>query len=462
MIGGLEDARTLYLAEGFATAATIHEATGQPVAVAYSASNLVPVCGHALAFGLPVVIVADNDKGGVGLRYAEQAAAKYGARYVVPPETGDANDFALSGGDLLALLEPVKSGWLVPVADLLKQPSPLKWIIRGWLPQESFAMFWGPSGKGKTFAVIDWSLRISTGLPDWCGAKIKQTPVVYLAGEGHRHLSSRVAAWSAHTGIIPEKFWISKSGCDLDTNEGYLSARDAILDINERPGLIIIDTLHRFLAGDENKPLDVKRMADACGGLMREFGATVLLVHHSGVSAEAQDRYRGSSAWKGVLDTEFSLIPSDDDELTLKAEKMKDGAEPDPVIGKLVPQVIPEWVDEEGEPVSSVVFVAEKKPEAIQVPKKDSESAKAWQTFAKAWWGNGAEFSADLPVLSRAAMLAKLRENGLSNTQAQTQIRADKGGVIGILLRSEIIETTETGWKVTSQSHATALALRKN
>jgi putative DNA primase/helicase len=31
------------VAEGFATAATIHEATSRPCVVAYSASNLVPV-----------------------------------------------------------------------------------------------------------------------------------------------------------------------------------------------------------------------------------------------------------------------------------------------------------------------------------------------------------------------------------------------------------------------------------
>lgn len=45
MLGHLEDADTLYLAEGFATGATIAEVTGKPCAVAYSASNLVSVAG---------------------------------------------------------------------------------------------------------------------------------------------------------------------------------------------------------------------------------------------------------------------------------------------------------------------------------------------------------------------------------------------------------------------------------
>ena len=52
-IGTLDEPGTLYVAEGFATAATIHEATNRPCIVAYSASNLVPVTGilrdHAIS-----------------------------------------------------------------------------------------------------------------------------------------------------------------------------------------------------------------------------------------------------------------------------------------------------------------------------------------------------------------------------------------------------------------------------
>ena len=43
MLGDLDPLKKLYIAEGFATAATIREVTECPVAIAYSASNLVPV-----------------------------------------------------------------------------------------------------------------------------------------------------------------------------------------------------------------------------------------------------------------------------------------------------------------------------------------------------------------------------------------------------------------------------------
>ena len=45
MLGTLDEPGVLFMAEGFATAATLHEVTHRPVIVAYSASNLVPVTG---------------------------------------------------------------------------------------------------------------------------------------------------------------------------------------------------------------------------------------------------------------------------------------------------------------------------------------------------------------------------------------------------------------------------------
>ena len=54
-------------------------------------------------------------------------------------------------------------------------------------------------------------------------------------------------------------------------------------------------------------------MLDACGHLQAEFGCAVILVHHTGVSDEAQHRARGSSAWRGALDIEISVVPGGED-----------------------------------------------------------------------------------------------------------------------------------------------------
>jgi len=72
-------ALTLLLAEGYATAATVFEATGHATACAFNAGNLVPVA-RALRAKFPIlriVVCADNDSqtaGNPGLTYAFEAA----------------------------------------------------------------------------------------------------------------------------------------------------------------------------------------------------------------------------------------------------------------------------------------------------------------------------------------------------------------------------------------------------
>ncbi|WP_294948270.1 DUF5906 domain-containing protein [Sulfurivirga sp.] len=63
LIGGVPG-RVLLLAEGYATAATLHEATGLPVAVAFDAGNLLPVA-EALREAYPhsnILVCADDDR----------------------------------------------------------------------------------------------------------------------------------------------------------------------------------------------------------------------------------------------------------------------------------------------------------------------------------------------------------------------------------------------------------------
>lgn len=394
IIGTLDVPGVLYVAEGYATAATIHEVSKRPVVVAYSASNLVPVTGtlrDIYGQAQDIVIVADNDASGVGQKYAEQACAKYGARMVMPPIQGDANDYAQAGQDLAGLLNPPKNEWLIPADTFCAQPAPIAWRIKHWVQDQALIMVHGPSGGGKTFVVLDWCLSMASGKPVWAGHKVKPGAVVYLAGEGHHGLRSRVAAWKHHHQAGSFNMWLSKDGCDLNTPEGYQRVSDNLRTLPNAPCLIVVDTLHRFLLGDENSAQDAKTMLDACNGLMREFNCSVILVHHTGVSEEAQHRARGSSAWRGALDIEVSIVPAKDGSpMEIVQRKSKDSELAPSVFVRLNTVEIPGWLDEDGEKVTSAVIVLAENT-GQEVKKTESKFSADTRIFENAWQETGAE-----------------------------------------------------------------------
>ncbi len=468
MVGTIDEPGAVYVAEGFATAATIHEITGRPCIIAYSASNIVPVVGawrEKLGVTQEIVIVADHDKHGVGQKYADQASAKYGARVVMPPIEGmDANDYAMAGHDLNALLNPPVNDWLIPADDFCAKPAPISWMVKNWIQAQALIMVHGPSGGGKTFAVLDWCLRMASGGGLWMDEhKVKAGGIVYLAGEGHHGLRGRVAAWKQAHNITKLNMWLSKDGCDLNTPEGYLRVVSNIRALPTVPEVITVDTLHRFLHGDENSAQDAKTMLDACNGLMNEFACTVILVHHTGVSDEAQHRARGSSAWRGALDIEISIIPSKDDKpMEIVQRKSKDAELSEPVYAMLQTVEIDGWMDEDGQQVTSAVLAKADAP-ATPTKKTDSKLEAHRKTFENAWWNAGADVINNMPYITRSAFTNYLIRNvGISEASAKVYIKpSSHGRIIADLLNAEIICHMQDGWAVIDSVQASSMLIRK-
>ncbi len=468
MVGTLDEPGILYVAEGFATAATLHEVTGRPCAVAYSASNLVPVVGTLRErYGITqdMMVVADNDASGTGQKYADQASAKHGVRVVTIPEPGDANDYVQAGNDLISLLHPKMEQWLEPITSFFDQPAPPQWLIKGWLEKEVLCMVHGPSGAGKSFVVLDWCLHIATGKAAWNGSKVNAGTVVYLAGEGHYGIRRRVAAWAQTFGADNAQMWISRTGCDINTAEGYHKVVESIRALGVIPDVITVDTVHRFMHGDENSAQDVKTMIDACNGLMQEFKCTVILVHHTGVSEEAQHRARGSSSWRGALESEYSVVPSKGEDHTIKLvnRKMKDGPDGATEHFELTTTPINGWVDEDGEPVSSAILVKTDPPK--EKPKKESSVVARQKMLGEGWFELGAEYHEGKPYVSRSALKEYLRvklKPKSENALEQHLKPGSENHFIGSLICANLVEPTENGFVVICPEWRSNLDLRKN
>jgi len=101
-IGGAElvNSQVCIVCEGFATGASLHEATGIPVLVTFNANNLKPVA-TSLRLRAPaaqIIIAADNDRftsiGNVGVQKAESAARDASAFVIIPQfDTNEGTDF---------------------------------------------------------------------------------------------------------------------------------------------------------------------------------------------------------------------------------------------------------------------------------------------------------------------------------------------------------------------------------
>ena len=102
-IGGPVQTHVL-VCEGWATGKSLHEATGLPVAVAFSSGNLEAVA-RLMREKYPVAritLCADNDDksdgSNPGVEAANKAALAVGGYVAIPPIAGDYNDYAAACG----------------------------------------------------------------------------------------------------------------------------------------------------------------------------------------------------------------------------------------------------------------------------------------------------------------------------------------------------------------------------
>ena len=353
LCGALPEEGIAYVAEGWATAASVALATGACCINAIDCHNMPLVCEKIAEIRprLQLIVAADNDDAGI------EAATKTGLRWAAPKQDGaDWNDVWVRSGQV-PIIEGLKRakrpGALFQKLSDLKPQSP-QWIVNGYLEQDTLAIVFGASGAGKTFVVADLSLCVSTG-HEYHGHAVEQGPVAYVSGEGNAGFSRRTAAWLIHNGVDSDDalFFKSVKGVTLadDTIEDILRELNAIRSAAGELKLIVFDTLDRSISGVEDSNEDVKAYLDFCDMIRNEFNCTVLVVAHVGHAA--QDRAKGSTKLRDRMDASYAVKSVGDHCVELKPTKMKDAMEPEVM---LFTKVTIDVVTEDGEVVSSLAL----------------------------------------------------------------------------------------------------------
>jgi KaiC/GvpD/RAD55 family RecA-like ATPase len=215
---------------------------------------------------------------------------------------------------------------LIRASDLIDVP--VKWLIDGILPADSFAAIYGKPGSYKSFAALYLSAMIATGREAFGGATTAG-PVVVIACEGAAGLKRRKdALFKQHALPDDAPLFFIKAQVNLFSS---LDDRDAIVlaikELGIQPKLIVIDTMARASSGaDENSVKDMSQVINVMASIQDEFQSTVMFVHHSG---KAENGMRGSSALLGAVDAEIECTKLSQDGAAerigrLAITKMKD------------------------------------------------------------------------------------------------------------------------------------------
>jgi phage/plasmid primase-like uncharacterized protein len=407
----------LYFVEGYATGATVHQATKASVMVCFNSHNLINVIEYyrTIEKEQNIIIAADNDWqnenkeinkrkiGNAGLKAAKECQAKFNNVSFIYPKNlqgSDFNDLAEEKG-IDAVREALGFGggkMKIVQVDQLK-PQSEHWIIKKLIPKRNLGMVFGASGHMKSFVTLDMALHLCAGFDNFHGLKIKgeNHRVLYICGEGSLGVKNRVTAWKKHYNITkPLPFYMTTTPVlMLEKDQTSLMLRelnDFMFDnsIEQYPTIIIVDTLNRnFGAGDENNTKDMTSFIGAIDELSEITGSTFLIVHHS--NRTDNNQARGNASLKNACDFEYQVNMEnylsvkdgyEHPKILLTCTKMKDYAMPKPM--QFSPKEIILGKDEDEDDITSVVMLPnqeDKTPEKRMVSDANLARENLKQSF---------------------------------------------------------------------------------
>lgn len=334
-----QPSEVLVLCEGYVTGASIHQATGYAVAVAFNAGNLLAVAKelHHKYPNLRLVVAADDDwktEGNPGLTKATEVASELKAWLAAPQFPNERPIHATDFNDLHRLvgLDAVRLGidaavqvksyaeagskinigaarprsevMLINGSEL--KPEPVQWLWNEWLALGKLHILAGAPGQGKTTIALACAATVTQGgrWPD--GSQCDAGNVLIWSGEDDPAdtLLPRLLA----AGADKRRCYFVGGTRIGDAVEPFDPARDlAALETQaERIGgikLLIVDPVVSAVTGDSHKNTEVRRALQPLVDLASRLNIAVLGISHfskGGAGGDPASRVVGSIAFTAV------------------------------------------------------------------------------------------------------------------------------------------------------------------
>jgi hypothetical protein len=303
--------------------------------------------------------------GGLELLPVVTALNEAGSRYVEPKHGHDSVQAILAQAFSNSLKLPEHHRTEAPAtgrrprfsltrfAELKMSTAPAQ-LIRGLIPRVGLTVVWGPPKSGKSFVVFDAMMHVAIG-EHYRSREVTHGPVVYCAFEGAEGYGKRAKAFRKHHDLPDNSnppFFLVSARMDFVRDHPALiaSIRDKLG--TDDPAAVVLDTLNRSLPGSESSDQDMAAYIKAADAVRETFNCAVIIVHHCGIDIS---RPRGHTSLTGAVDAQLAVKRDAGDNIILKVEWMKDGAEGDVVASRL--DAVEVGTDDDGHPITSCVIV---------------------------------------------------------------------------------------------------------
>lgn len=316
LIGTITDSCTIYLVEGYATGASVHEATGHPVVVAFDAGNMLAVA-ESIRAKYPqnaLIICGDDDtwtENNPGKTKATEAAKAVGGQALFPDFGSDRvrgqkdfNDLHQAQGLEAVKLTLTPRRRLQPVrwSEMRHQfIEPVEYEIEEISPKVTFGVVAAQGGHGKSILTVQMAVGKAIGLPVLGFSTFRPGGVCIVALEDdlkvvHRRIAAAVRSYGAdfteeHHRLLdanlrvlvrPRNQYASMAPELLDMALTGLAGEieEAMKTCEASPALCYLDTLNSVHEGDENDAKETRPLVAAILGLNARLGCSVWVVHH--------------------------------------------------------------------------------------------------------------------------------------------------------------------------------------
>lgn len=320
----------IVICSGYATGASIHEATGLEVIVSFGDGNMFEVAKIFKDAGVQnILVAADNDSDKPtqsGNKAAEKIRDTLGLKVVMPDAPGDFNDHAVAGKNIYHyFLKTVPAFTLGEyLADKSEMPDDL--IAPRVLTPGGMLVFGGAPKVGKSDFILAWLAHMAAGAPFMGMRPARPMRVFYLQAEiGYHYLRERANNLGIDHHLLEvagKNLVITPQIRMLLDAEGVSAIGHAIRQMGGAD-IVAIDPLANVFDGkDESHNSDMMNFLQQRVEALRPYTGTdcgFILAHHTKKVAKdelALDpflAFRGASSLRGYYTTGMLMYRPDED-----------------------------------------------------------------------------------------------------------------------------------------------------